>query len=77
MRREIYDKFGEKGLYEGGLSVRTTLDPKMQVIARKSLADGLVQYDEQQGYRGAVSKLDIAGDWGVKLADVKALSDIG
>ena len=77
VRREIYDKFGEKGLYEGGLSVRTTLDPKMQVIARKALADGLVQYDEQQGYRGAVSKLDIAGDWGVKLADVKALSDIG
>ncbi|HEY4820311.1 MAG TPA: penicillin-binding protein 1A [Xanthobacteraceae bacterium] len=77
VRREIYDKFGEKGLYEGGLSVRTTLDPKMQVIARKALADGLVQFDEQQGYRGAVSKLDIAGDWGVKLADVKALSDIG
>jgi penicillin-binding protein 1A len=77
VRREIYDKFGEKGLYEGGLSVRTTLDPKMQVMARKALADGLVQYDEQQGYRGAVSKLDIAGDWGIKLADVKALSDIG
>jgi len=77
VRREIYDKFGEKGLYEGGLSVRTTLDPKMQVMARKALVDGLVQYDEQQGYRGAVSKLDIAGDWGIKLADVKALSDIG
>jgi penicillin-binding protein 1A len=77
VRREIYDKFGEKGLYEGGLSVRTTLDPKMQVMARKALADGLVQYNEQQGYRGAVSKLDIAGDWGIKLADVKALSDIG
>jgi penicillin-binding protein 1A len=77
VRREIYDKFGEKGLYEGGLSVRTTLDPKMQVMARKALADGLVQYDEQQGYRGAVSKLDITGDWGIKLADVKALSDIG
>ncbi len=28
VRREIYDKFGEKGLYEGGLSVRTTLDPR-------------------------------------------------
>ncbi|HEY2135334.1 MAG TPA: penicillin-binding protein 1A [Xanthobacteraceae bacterium] len=76
VRREIYDKFGEKGLYEGGLSVRTTLDPKVQVMARKAMADGLVQYDEQQGYRGAISKLDITGDWGVKLAEVKALSDI-
>ena len=76
VRREIYDKYGEKKLYEGGLSVRTSLDPKTQVMARKALADGLVRFDEAQGYRGAVSKLDISGDWGVKLADVKALTDI-
>ena len=76
VRRYINDNYTEKKLYEGGLSVRTTLDPKMQVLARKALVDGLVKFDEQQGYRGAVSKLDIAGDWGVKLAEVKALSDI-
>src|SRR6202008_5037457 len=35
VRRYIYDNFTEKKLYEGGLSVRTTLDPKMQVLARK------------------------------------------
>src|SRR5580700_5537780 len=39
-------------------------------------AAGLVTYDEAQGWRGAISKLDISGDWGVKLADVKSLSDI-
>src|ERR1700746_2756133 len=50
VRREIYEKYGEKGLYEGGLSVRTTLDPKMQVIAHKALTDGLVRYDEAQGF---------------------------
>ncbi len=76
VRRYINDKYTEKKLYEGGLSVRTTLDPKMQVLARKTLVDGFVKFDEQQGYRGAVSKLDLAGDWGGKLADVKALSDI-
>ena len=68
--------YGEKKLYEGGLSVRTTLDPKMQVMARKTMVDGLVNYDEAQGWRGPVSKIDIGGDWGVKLADVKSLSDI-
>ena len=31
VRRWIYDKYGEKTLYEGGLSVRTTLDPKLQL----------------------------------------------
>jgi penicillin-binding protein 1A len=77
VRREIFEKYGEKGLYEGGLSVRTTLDPKMQVMARKSFADGLVQYDEQQGYRGPVNRIDVAGDWGLKLAEIKALADIG
>ncbi len=76
VRRDVFERYGEKKLYEGGLSVRTTLDPKLQVIARKTMAAGLVNYDEAQGWRGATSKLDISGDWGVKLADVKSLSDI-
>src|SRR5204863_5256996 len=53
-----------------------TLDPKLQVLARKVLVDGFVNFDEQQGYRGATSKLDMAGEWGAKLSEVKALSDI-
>src|SRR5246127_3435247 len=76
VRRDIFERYGEKKLYEGGLSVRTTLDPKIQVMARKTMVTGLVNYDEQQGYRGAMSKLDTSGDWGVKLAEIKSLSDI-
>src|SRR5215475_937080 len=76
VRRDLFEKYGEKKLYEGGLSVRTTLGPKLQMMARKALSDGLVRFDEAQGYRGAVAKLDAGGDWGVKLADVKALNDI-
>src|SRR3979411_1145138 len=76
VRRDIFERYGEKKLYEGGLSVRATLDPKIQVMARKTMAAGIVTYDEGQGWRGAGSKLDISGDWGVKLADVKSLSDI-
>jgi penicillin-binding protein 1A len=76
VRRELYDRYGEKKLYEGGLSVRTTLDTKLQVLARKVLIDGLVRYDEAHGYRGPVAKIDIGADWGPKLAEVKALSDV-
>ncbi|UCF52248.1 MAG: penicillin-binding protein 1A [Bradyrhizobium sp.] len=76
VRRDIFERYGKKKLYEGGLSVRTTLDPKIQVMARKAMVAGLVNYDEQQGYRGAMSKLDTSGDWGVKLAEIKSLSDI-
>src|SRR5262250_2233054 len=76
VRRDIFERYGEKKLYEGGLSVRTTLDPKLQVMARKTMVAGLVKYDEEQGYRGAIQKLDTSGDWGVKLAEIKSLSDI-
>jgi len=76
VRRWIYEKYGEKTLYEGGLSVRTTLDPKLQVVARKTLVDHLVKFDESQGWRGPVTKLALAGDWGPKLAEVKQLNDV-
>ena len=76
VRRDILEKYGEKKLYEGGLSVRTTLDPKLQSAARKALADQLVRFDEQHGWRGAVQKIEITGDWGVKLAEVRSLTDI-
>jgi len=76
VRRYLYDNYGEKKLYEGGLSVRTTLDPKLQVLARQTMINGLINFDESQGYRGAVTTIEVGGDWGVKLADVKSLSDI-
>ena len=53
VRRDIFERYGEKKLYEGGLSVRATLDPKMQVMARKTMVAGLVKYDEASGWRGA------------------------
>jgi penicillin-binding protein 1A len=76
VRRYLYDNYGEKKLYEGGLSVRTTLDPKLQMEARQTMTNGLVNFDESQGYRGAITSIDPSGDWGVKLGDQKSLSDI-
>jgi penicillin-binding protein 1A len=76
VRREIYERYGEKKLYEGGLSVRTTLNPKLQLIAKKALADNLVKFDEGKGWRGAPGAIDPSGDWGTKLADQRALNDI-
>ena len=76
VRRELSERYGEKKLYEGGLSVRTTLDPKMQQIARKALVDGLVRYDEAHGFRGPMRHIETAGDWGPPLADVPALDDV-
>ena len=49
-----------EALYEGGLSVRTTLDPKMQLIARKAMQNGLIKYDTLRGYRGPVTQIDVS-----------------
>ena len=37
----------------------------MQRIARRVLIDGLVAFDRERGWRGAVQRIDVAGDWGV------------
>ena len=76
VRRAIIARYGEDALYEGGLSVRTTLDPVMQVKARKALQNGLIKYDTLRGYRGPVTTIDASGDWGVPLGEVNRLSDV-
>ncbi len=76
VRRSIHMQYGEEKLYAGGLSVRTTLDPRLQEIARLSLIDGLVAFDRDKGWRGPVSQIDIAGDWGIPLGAIDIPSDI-
>jgi penicillin-binding protein 1A len=76
VRRELADRYGETKLYEGGLSVRTTLDPKMQLMARRALVDGLVRYDEAHGFRGPMRHIDLSQDWGLPLAEVPVLGDV-
>ena len=63
VRRELQERYGEQKLYEGGLSVRTMLDPKVQLMARKALVDGLVRYDEAYGWHGTLKTIDIGQDW--------------
>ncbi|MFP3921106.1 MAG: penicillin-binding protein 1A [Dichotomicrobium sp.] len=76
VRRTLVARYGEDTLYGGGLSVRTTLDPELQVMARKALREGLVAYDRRHGYRGPVDTMDVSGDWGRKLAEREVLDDI-
>lgn len=52
VRRELAQRFGERALYEGGLSVRTSLDPRLNAIAEASLRRGLIDYDRRHGFRG-------------------------
>ena len=72
VRRELIQRFGDKSLYEGGLSVRTTLDPQLQAYADKTLRDGMQRFDRKYGYRGPVSTMELGEDWAAKLAALPA-----
>jgi penicillin-binding protein 1A len=70
VRRELVGRFGERGLYEGGLSVRTTLDSKLQRIADKALREGLLDYDRRHGWRGPVARIATGDNWVGYLREV-------
>jgi len=76
VRRQIIEKYGDDTLYGGGLSVRTSLDPDLQVLARRALNSALVEYDERRGFHGPVTQVDAAGDWATELAKVPGLRDV-
>lgn len=69
VRRELLEKFGEEGLYRGGLSARTSLDPRLQDIAEKSLQRGLSDYDRKKGWRGAIAHLADTSSWEQEVAN--------
>ena len=68
VRRELQVRYGENGLYRGGLSVRTTLDSRLQDVADRSLRNGLIAYDRRHGWRGPLTRIDMtSGDWQARL----------
>lgn len=52
VRRHLIATYGETQLYDRGLLVRTTLDPRIQSAAEKALRDQLLMLDHRKGWRG-------------------------
>lgn len=70
VRREISGKFGKDALYEGGLIVRTTVDPKLQEIATRVFRKQLENYDLRHGYRGPLSNIPLNGGYKEAMAKI-------
>ena len=51
VRKHLERQYGAKALYESGLSVTTTLDPALQMIANRAIEKGLRTYDKRHGWR--------------------------
>jgi len=76
VRRQLIARFGEEATTQGGLTVRTSLDPRLQEIADRALREGQMAYDRRRGgWRGAVARIDLPADrlatgWTEALATV-------
>ena len=59
--RFLAEKYGERAAFELGTTVETTIDARMQDVARQSLERGLEDLDARQGFRGPVGAPDRQG----------------
>jgi len=76
VRRQLIAQFGQDTATQGGLMVRTSIDPVLQLAAEKSLRDGLLAYDRRLGgWRGPVTRLEtgpaLERDWPTMLGQVQ------
>jgi len=72
VRRRLSKMYGSDVLYQGGLFVKTTVDPVLQDHADRALRYALLLYDQRHGYRGPMASLknDI-GNWQPALEHLK------
>ncbi|HOP20928.1 MAG TPA: penicillin-binding transpeptidase domain-containing protein, partial [Amphiplicatus sp.] len=76
VRKQVADMYGTEALYDGGLSVRTTLNPNMQEAAGLALRRWLVDYDQRHGWRGPITKMEAPASWADAFAEaIKPLSE--
>ncbi|WDI30871.1 penicillin-binding protein 1A [Hyphococcus flavus] len=63
VRKQIVELYGVEALYDGGLAVRTSVDPHMQKEAGEALRRWLVEYDQRHGWRGPLSQIELGDTW--------------
>ncbi len=67
VKKELTDLYGSDSVFENGIVVSTTLNPRLQKIASKVFDAGIEEYDQKHGYRGPLTKIDAAGKWQEEL----------
>jgi penicillin-binding protein 1A len=82
IRRQLSQNFGEEEFFSGGLSIRATIDPDMQVEAAHALQRALEQYDRGIGrWRGtgktiAPEGLATEDQWRAALSNTIVARDV-
>jgi penicillin-binding protein 1A len=71
VRKQIAERYGSEALYDGGLAVRTTIDPRFQRAAGEALRRWLTDYDQRHGWRGPLSSMTIGENWKEQFIEVE------
>ncbi|CAM6054220.1 unnamed protein product [Sphagnum tenellum] len=58
IRRYLVEKYGEKAVFEEGLTVTVPLKPEIAEVAKLSVFDGLLAVDKRIGFRGPLRHLE-------------------
>jgi penicillin-binding protein 1A len=75
VRRELIERFGENpdngrnpySVYGGGLWVRTSFDPALQVYTEEALRKGLQRYDGGGKWSGPIAHIEPGSGWQARL----------
>ncbi|MEZ5995869.1 MAG: penicillin-binding protein 1A [Hyphomonadaceae bacterium] len=76
VRRQVQDQYGERALYDGGLSIRSTLDTRLQLAAARAVRAGLEAYDRRHEWRGPIATGDASGDVQAQLRAAAAVPQL-
>lgn len=74
VRRILIEKFGEtekdgrNSVYGGGLWIRTSVDPKLQIAAETAMRNGFMRYERGRAWRGAPASIQLGDGWQSRLA---------
>ncbi|MBR2033234.1 MAG: transglycosylase domain-containing protein, partial [Alphaproteobacteria bacterium] len=72
VRRHVNNQYGEDALYEGGLLIRSTLNPRLQEIASRVFASELDNYDLRHGWRGPITNIPLDDNYAEILKKTEA-----
>jgi penicillin-binding protein 1A len=80
VRKEMLLKYGQSA-YTGGYEVYTTINSRFQVAANQAITNGLEEYDQRHGYRGAEAHFNLEGNnttasWDEILQPYKAVAGL-
>jgi penicillin-binding protein 1A len=72
VRRQLYQRFGENGVYESGLSVRTSMSSRLQDFGERALRQGLIDYTKRHSGDSArkLGHISPNGEWAKSLAEL-------